>query len=208
MRIRSKLLIAAFTAAAVMAVAVSSASARRIETTEQKFRIVWTELEFLHSTDTPVRCPVTLEGSYHSRTISKVSGQLVGYINVAAVGATCTGGSARVLAETLPWHVQYNSFAGTLPNITAVTQTLIGVRFQIRNSSNLTCLAGTTQTNPAWGEVINEAAGATKLRALTEHSIPLGGSFVCEFAGNGEFRGTGEITTPGATTRIRIRLVQ
>jgi hypothetical protein len=206
-RIRSKLVIAAFTAAAVMAAAVSSASARRIELTERRFRIVWTGLEFLHSTDTPIRCPVTLEGSYHSRTISKVSGALVGYVTSAAVGPTCTGGSARALTETLPWHVQYNSFSGTLPNISSVTQTLVGVRLAMTVTFGAFCLFGTTQESPLWMEALNENNGII-IGVLSEHSIPLGGSFVCEFGGTIEARGTGQVTVLGATTRIRIRLVQ
>jgi hypothetical protein len=105
MRTRSKLLFAALTATVFLSFAVGSASARRFELSNQRFLAIWTSLEFTIEGLSPVLCPVTLEGSYHSRTLSKVSGQLVGYITAANVnGPLCTNGSATVLRETLPWH--------------------------------------------------------------------------------------------------------
>src|SRR5580765_3632601 len=108
MRTRSKLLLAALATTAFMSIAVSSANARRFEISNQRFRAVWTFLEFTANGHV-ILCPVTLEGSFHSRTLSKVSGQLIGYVTNAFVPATecVTGGRARALTETLPWHMQY-----------------------------------------------------------------------------------------------------
>lgn len=209
MRFRSKLVLAAFAATAVMALAASSAGARRISTTAQGFRAVWASLEF-SAGGFVIRCPVTLEGSFHSRTISKVCGQLIGYISRAFVRETgCAGGSGRALTETLPWHVQYLGFEGTLPNIESIRLILVGARFRVVNSNGTACLAGTTQAHPAGG-IANIVSGSVNtLRADETMRIPLGGGFVCSFAGESTFAGTAEVFVQGSTTtRITVRLVQ
>jgi hypothetical protein len=206
MRNRSKLLLTGLAATLVMAVAVTSASANRIETSSQSFKAVWSRLTFNDAAHVRVECPVTLEGSFHSRTLSKVCGQLIGYINVASVGS-CTGGSARANTETLPWHIQYQSFSGTLPNIEGITLTLVGSKFEI-NAGGVQCTAGNTQTSPAFGNVLVEPSTGrvTGLRALEEHTIPLGGSFACTFASPGRFEGTATVTGAG-NRAVTVRLV-
>jgi hypothetical protein len=219
MTTRSKLLLAALTATMVMALTVS-ASARRLEVSSQQFLAMWTSLTFENTTGTSaVSCPVELEGTFHSKTLSKVSGQLIGHITRATIanettGAEppCTGGTATVLTETLPWHIRYQSFAGTLPNIERITIQLIGASFRIR-PNELTCLAATTATAPARGIITREVGGnATSIRADELSTIPVSGSF-CGLGGNGRFKGTGEVfqQAPGlglTTTRIRVTLVQ
>ncbi len=186
MRNRSKLLLVGLTATIVMAYAVSSASANRIETSSQNFRASWSNLVFNDAARVRVECPVTLEGSFHSRTLSKVSGQLIGFINHATVG-TCTGGTARADTETLPWHIQYNSFEGTLPNITGITLTLTNSKFEI-TANNIHCIARNEQRAPAFGTVLVEASGGvTGLRALETRTIPLEGGGLCPFASPGSF---------------------
>jgi hypothetical protein len=205
MRNRSKLLLTGLAAAIVMAFAVGSASANRIETSSQSFRAVWSRLTFNDAANVRVECPVTLSGSFHSKTISKVSGSLIGYINSAAVGA-CTGGEARADTETLPWHIQYNSFTGTLPNIESITLTLVGSKFEI-TAGGIHCVAGNTQTSPAFGKVLVEPATGrvTGLRALEEHTIPLGGGFSCSFASPGRFEGTASVSEArGAAITVRL----
>lgn len=211
MRNRSKLLLAAFTATIVMSLAVGSASARRFEVSSQNFRIRWAPLIFAAGGGVSVSCPVTLSGSFHSKTLSKVSGQLIGYVNVAQVGAgepPCTGGTARARTESLPWHVQYNSFGGSLPRITSVTLTLVGARFEIV-AAGVRCEAGTTQANPAWGRVTLNASGvATEFKALEERTIPLGGEFLCNFVSPANVAGGTTSVDNGAGAAITVRLVQ
>jgi hypothetical protein len=209
MRIRSKLIFAALAATACLSFAVSSANARRIEMSNQRFRAIWASLEFTAAGNL-IRCPVTLEGSYHSRTLSKVSGQLVGYITSAFVReANCTGGRARALTETLPWHVQYLGFIGRLPTITGIREILVGARFEVITPEGIGCLAGTTQESPGGGIVEVVGGVARTLRADETLEIPLGGRFVCFFAGESHFSGTAEIFVQGSTTtRINVRLVQ
>lgn len=195
----TKLVFAGLAATILMSLAVGSASARRIETSEQGFLARWTtESPLIFSAaGNRVSCPVTLEGSFHSKTLSKVCGQLVGHISTAQVppaSPPCQGGTATALTETLPWHIQYVSFAGTLPRITRIRLQLVGARFAI-TAGGVTCLAGTTQAHPAVSDVnVSATTGeATSLRALPEFTIPLGGEFICGFAGNGSFEGTTRI---------------
>ncbi len=64
-------------------------------------------------------CPVTLRGTL-DEVIPKSAGEIGGEVTSASAG-TCTGGSASFLAGSLPWYAEYESFTGTLPNITSVT---------------------------------------------------------------------------------------
>jgi hypothetical protein len=192
-----------------MSLAVAGASARRIETSSQNFLAKWASLGFGDEGGVSVSCPVTLDGSFHSRTTSKVSGQLIGYINRAFVATTaCVGGTARANTETLPWHIQYNSFVGTLPAISGVNLTLIGAKFEVL-ASEVRCTSQTSQATPGWGRVLIEPRGrVTGLRALEEHKITLGGSFFCGFVSPGFFSGTASVTVTNTATAITIRLVQ
>jgi hypothetical protein len=208
MRTRSKLLLASLGAALLLSMAVSSASARDLSITNRQFRIVWRVLT-LSAAELNVRCPVTLEGSFHSSTIHKTLGALIGYMTRGTVvGNTCTGGRATVNQEALPWHIRYNGFSGTLPTITLIFTTLIGAKFTVESAGQV-CISQTTTANPAKGRIIvDPATGAgTDLRADETAGIPLRGSFFCPFLGNGSLVGTGRVTLLGNTTIITIRLI-
>lgn len=210
---RSKLLLAGLTAAFILSAAVGTASANRLSVDEQGFRIVWTSLEFT-APELGVRilCPVTLEGSFHSRTIVKTLHSLIGHVTRAIInGASppCTGGTATVLTENLPWHVTYEGFGGTLPIITSVRVLLIGARFRIDPSGILpSCLATTTTTEPISGTIRigREAGGELK----SEELIPGSERILCSSALGeltGGFQGNGNVTRLGASTRILVRLI-
>jgi hypothetical protein len=213
MRTRSKLLFAALTATAFMAVAVSSASARRIELSNQRYVATWPGLEFeVPAAGVLIKCPVTLEGSFHSRTLSKVSGQLIGYVTSAKVAGSrppCTGGTATILTETLPWHVRYDSFSGVLPTITLIRIQLVGANFRIDpDGATNPCLARTSAANPAYGNVVVGTGGRVEiLRADEASNIPLTEEFFCAISGGSTFRGNSEVFLQGTTTRIFVRLV-
>jgi hypothetical protein len=214
----SKILLTALTAALVLGAAVSTASARRIEVSNQSFRAVWTSLEFTgrepFGGTLIVRCPVTLEGSLHSRTLSKVSGQLIGYVTNAQVRGEeppCEGGTATILSETLPWHIRYDSFRGTLPTITGVRVQLINASFLININPGIPCLFSSTTARPAFGIIEITGGVATKLRAdetsqIPRFNAPLNSGFC---PAEGSFKGTAELFLQGSTTtRINVRLVQ
>jgi hypothetical protein len=68
-----------------------------------------------------VTCPVTLTATLASG-LAKIEQVSPGEVTRATIGeASCTGGRATVLSGTLPWHVDYYAFTGTLPSISSVT---------------------------------------------------------------------------------------
>src|SRR5215207_9545753 len=102
MSAQNRCLTVALVAAVCLGITVQGASANQLSISSSTYRLTWSTLELASAVGT-IRCPVTIEGSFHSRTVWKVSGSLVGYVTRTALGA-CTGGTARVLTETLPWH--------------------------------------------------------------------------------------------------------
>jgi hypothetical protein len=100
----------------LVAIAGAAASARNLSVAEQLFLMRWPTFRFQESGGSNAECPVTLEGSFHSARIAKVRSLLVGFMDGATMG-TCTLNSAGFLTNTLPWHIQYESFTGSLPSI-------------------------------------------------------------------------------------------
>jgi hypothetical protein len=197
-----------FLAAVMLLLAVSSASANRLSVSNRFFRATWSSIE-LGAAGTVSRCPVTLEGSFHSATIRKVEESLIGHITRAIVsGATCTGGVASVLGETLPWHLTYQGFRGPLPNIQQITIALIGDSFRVDPEGILpACLARTTVEHPLRGFVEREAGGAiTGVSADPSTLVPLSGGFGCGIA-EASFSGRGTVTGLGTTTRATLTLI-
>ncbi len=213
-----KLLLTALTAAIVLGGVVGTASARRFETSNQLIRVVWSSLRFANSAaaeaSQEVRCPVTLEGSFHSKTISKVCGQLVGLISRAALTRSACTFRSITEVEILPpsatrvWRILYVSFTGTLPIIRTIRVKLIAASFRL-GVSGIQCLFESTNTSPALGDIeLNETTGAvTGLRAISTSPIPKHeGGILCP--GSLIFEGTGTVTQLGNTTAITIKLVQ
>jgi hypothetical protein len=125
----ARLILCSFVVLAI-AVMTATANARRLAISpESRFLVHFRSLSFVPpgAEENRIACPVTLAGSFHSRTISKVAGSLVGYITGATVQRPCSGiGESWALtrgegrSETLPWHIFYTKFQGTLPNITSI----------------------------------------------------------------------------------------
>jgi hypothetical protein len=217
MTTRSKLALAALAATMLMSFAASTASARRIFLSNQRWLAIWPVLTLSAPTaGNTIRCPVTLEGSFHSATLSKVSGQLIGYVTQGRVNEpACTGGNARVEAASLPWHTLFISFSGTLPIISSVRLSLINATFEVEPEGGPFCRTKTTTREPAFGEIgiiAGAEAGNRIARTLTPDrnvGIELRGSFICEIAGRGFFEGVAEVFLQGSTsTRVLVRLVQ
>jgi hypothetical protein len=208
MRNRSKLLLAALTAAVTLGALVSSSTANRLALSSQGYKATWPSFELVGGPFGTVRCPVTMEGSFHSRTLSKVSEQLVGYVSGVTVGTTsCTGGRARALLEALPWHVRYETFIGTLPEITAIELKIKFVTL-IVESANLFCLYTASATSPM-KVIVNRNTtthAATSMRINEAAGIPKSsGGGLCP---NPEIlRGTtNSLTQQGSTNEINIIL--
>ncbi|HEX7292497.1 MAG TPA: hypothetical protein VF250_15365 [Conexibacter sp.] len=125
-------------AAMALGALTSSAASRNLSISSQTLRSNFRELRFEGLFGNTV-CQVTMEASFHSRTMAKVVGQLIGYVTAFGLGP-CATGTATVLNETLPWHIRYRSFAGTLPDITDVNLDVIGFSIRARTPEGFNCL--------------------------------------------------------------------
>jgi hypothetical protein len=192
-----KLLLAVVGASVLLGALVSSASAGRISITNQSIRATFPRVDFRGVFTTS--CEVTLEGSLHSRTFTKVR-RLIGYITRAIVHQPCRNNEASILTETLPWHVEYESFEGTLPNITRISTHVIGSSFVVEEPFS-TCLARSTRERAAFGDY-TVGAGGVITRADIGGTVPTN----CGF--NGEFTGpSGSFTLLNSTAAITVRLI-
>ena len=166
----AKLLIALTTATITLAAYTTMASANHLSLSTQSLRATWTSFELIGGFGT-IRCSLTLEKSLHSRTINKTVGSLIGFITRASVGP-CPQGSGTILQASLPWHVQYAGFTGTLPTIGSVRTNIIGLAYQLREPSfGITCLATSTAASPAT-LTYNLTSGSVT-------SVTLGGTIPC-----------------------------
>ncbi|HEV7773685.1 MAG TPA: hypothetical protein VGO48_10410 [Conexibacter sp.] len=204
MRRYTKALLTGALAALILTTAVGVASARNLSVSNQRIRIVWREL--ILSGGLENTCEVTLEGSFHYRTIIKEP-RLIGYITRADLNR-CTV-PTRVLG--LPWHITYRSFRGVLPNITAVRLDLIGAGFLVEFRGLANCLFLSEAARPALGEATIGAGGVvTGLRVDEAAPIrlfrDLGGGIV-RCPSEGFLRGTGTVTLLGNNTSITITLI-
>lgn len=216
-----RLVFGAALAAVTLAAAVGSASANTLSFTNQNFRIVWTPMELVLEGGPIIRCNATFEGRFHSVSIGKVAGNLIGYVTRAIFGRPCEGaGRAWTLngaeeveplelipATTLPWHVKYRSFNGTLPRITGINIEIIDLSFMTRIMEIL-CLYRSTTAEPARFIFIVETTG--QLFSLTGEEmarIPrASGNLLCP--NNATLRGNGSVRLLGTTTTlIFVRLI-
>jgi len=211
MRTYVKLTLTAATAAVVLGAAVSSAAARRIELSAQRYHHVWPSINITAQFAT-ITCPLTLEGSFHSKTTSKVIGQLVGYVSRVTVGnSSCARGHLTALTETLPWHITYEGFGGILPRITEIHLLYIGwaFRFELLGAS---CLWKTTTTEPAEGWVFIEPNGGQVSQIEPNTSRFIRTSEGCLGGSTLRVQGISEVFAEGVETgssaRLTVRLVQ
>jgi hypothetical protein len=192
-------------AVVVLAAAAAIASANRIETSEQAFLVLFREITF-EAGGQNVICAVNYEGSFHSKTIAKVNESLIGYVTEAVIHLPCQNGSGTVLTSTLPWHIHYESFTGTLPNITGTNLRLDNGGYRV-NVAGVICLYEFTATNPMRGTVVVSGGTVTGLRANETARVRLkeGGLFC---PSEGIHRGTGNVGTQSGWSSVVVRLVQ
>jgi hypothetical protein len=192
-----RILASASVAIAILAACVGTSAAGRLSVTSSTFRVGLARWTFSGGFGT-VECPLTLEGSLHSRTIAKTAGSLIGYITRATLG-TCARGSATILTVSLPWHVRYGTFSGTLPAITRIFTTFTGARFQIREPVvSITCLASGGTNSVAY----NRESGGVLTSAEIGGETPTN----CEIPG--VLSGiSNTLTVLGAETRIIVTLI-
>lgn len=210
MRTRSSLLLGLATALA-LAAAIGTASARRFEISSQGIRATWMEFTLTDTSLFKSVCPITIEGSFHSRTISKVSGQLVGYITTAVTNKERCRPEFRFASlwfdeggiANLPWHIRYDSFTGTLPAINAIRLQLVGMGVKFEGT---TCEYLSSAASPAYIRFLLEGGRVTNVVWEEGTRIPRTNGACLErgqVAGNGQLRVQGRMES-----FVTIRLVQ
>lgn len=205
-------LVATFVFATVVA---GSASANRLSMSNKNFRITWAALTLAFPGS--VECAVTLEGSFHSNTIRKVERSLVGHISRAIVGA-CANGQIKALNGTellhgvavgnsLPWHLQYAGFTGTLPRITGVRAGIVGASWLVEFPLfEVPCLFRSTEARPWFGIFVIEAARKIiGFRSDETAGIPVKEGFGCPEEARAS--GIGGVTLLGNTSTITVTLI-
>ena len=207
MTTKSTSVLATLAAILVLAAAAGLASANRLSYSTQAFRIIWSRLTFSESGGgIHISCPVTLEGSFHARTLTKTRAYVAHITSAAVDDPNCQEGHASILEESLPWDVMYDSFRGRLPSITSVRHLLIGAAFEVAPGLEIRCLAETSVEFPAAGEATREAGGAiTSLIPDSQLAIPTRGESCPAL---GIFAGSGQVWVQGGTeTRVTLTLI-
>jgi hypothetical protein len=197
MRTRSKLILVGLGATLLFALNISAASARTLSIgPSQNFRGTFSDLEF-KALEIRDDCHVTMEGSLHARTIAKVAGALLGYVTRVTIGQCSIG--TTVLTETLPWHVRYESFSGTLPNITLL---VIRQRGAFRASF---CLSNTEFRGRF---IVDGNPASPTYRRITGIEVPPQ-RIPTDICGQAEFRsvGNGSLSVLGTTEPVTVLLI-
>lgn len=199
MPMRSKLLLSAALAVTAITATTGTSAANRFSINEQGFVMIWSSLRLPVAERTlqreSVSCHVTLAGSLHSTTIAKTPGALIGNVTSARVASeACSGGTANALngterlpngtttRNTLPWHVIYSAFTGTLPIVRGIRIGVVGLSLLINAriefiGSPVSCLYQSTANRPAFFTMELESTfeGPTVISVLGETSvIPIG----------------------------------
>ena len=206
MHLTTKTWLTAILATAILATALGTASARNLSLSTTGTREVFSPLVFFNG-EARLSCPVTMEGSFHYRTVAKTVGSLSGYITRLEVSeASCAGAGllagarARVLTETLPHHITYQGFRGTLPNIESIIF-LFGTAFTLFNIALIRecSYSGTVQGFffPATSEAEPDRTSGIPKTA--------GSSALCPNPGH--FEGRSRVTALGTTTAVTVTLI-
>jgi hypothetical protein len=215
-----KLLLTMLGVVVALATGASLSAARRFEISETHIGSEFLTLNWLEELgEIIVSCHATITGTFHSRTISKMCGQLIGYITGARFGQPCINGNGFVLNGTekqneivlpnrLPWHVRYDSFRGTLPRITGIRVQIIGASFLLEPGEISGCLYRSEPAKPLYAIFEIEANGKiTGLRLDETKAIPRVAG-LCLAIPEIRPQGTGGVSVLERTTAITVRLVQ
>lgn len=207
--------------AATAMLAAGIADAREFSITNQTFRATWRSLEF-RGGEIVIRCPLTLEGNFHARGITKVARNLIGQITRGIVKQeSCTNGRVAIFngvevyngtveASSLPWHLTYESFTGTLPSITSIRFLFSRFLFGVRD--NLGACTGRygIETDNVTLSAARAAGGEiTTLTPVAMRNLFLllrrdGGVLCPEIGAVAE---SGEVFVLGSTVRITVTLI-
>ncbi|HEV7774749.1 MAG TPA: hypothetical protein VGO48_15820 [Conexibacter sp.] len=187
-------------ATVLLAALVGTASAGRLSTSSLGIKATFARINFAGGVGT-VECEIVVEGAFHERSISKTRGTLSGFLTSARI-TRCARGGVTVLTETLPWHLRYDSFTGSLPNITGIRAGIVGVAFRIREPSfGIECLSRTTAEEPGTILFNRETGTGATISASVGGTVRCGGGFT------GTFSGTTSSLDNGSGTRVTVTLI-
>jgi len=195
----TRLLLVALASAVALAIAAAAAWGSEFTIGDREFKVTAEGLSF-QAAERTVRCPVTLQGSFSSGTFPKTVEARVATVSRVTLGA-CSGGTVRILTETLPWTFLYSSFAGTLPNITSTTFHLAGAAFQIAPTGGPTCLGRSSERFPLvsiWERETTHGV-VTGTRFEEGAQVPLTGEGICAFTRGKLFGPTAVKASEGRT---------
>jgi hypothetical protein len=166
MTFRTKALLVGAVLAVVLSTAITPVSANRLslrtDWTTRGWRATWSASNLrIRALEATSSCSLTLEGSFHSGSFTKTISSLLGFVTDGRTEIGCT-----VLRETLPWHIQYQAFSGTLPNITRVTLRIIGAGLRVNMAGTL-CLMRSTEAEPLTETLTRDAGGVITSAELT-----------------------------------------
>jgi len=213
-----KAALTALAAGFLLSTTIATASARSFSSSSQTLRATWASFEFSLAGAT-VRCRVTLEGSFHSRTFAKVERSSIGAVTRAISARPCTGGEVwfdngvepapggRI--NRLPWNLTYEAWGFTLPNIELLD--FLVTRFSVVRQIGGSCTARygnatdnltliTKRESGGGLTTITPAVGRDRVTLVTR----LGGIFCPERI---TLSGTGNLTVLGSASRITVTLI-
>ena len=186
-----KVMLVGLGSALVLAGLVATASASWLSSSESAAIVGWSRVDIAGTFGT-VECTLVLENVLHGRIFTKTAGRLIGYVEYANA-SSCSRGGATVLRETLPWHLRFGSFTGTLPNISSISLQVSGIAFRIREPVfGFIFLTGPSQSLI---ETLN-------LRSGVVSSVGLSGRITTENGVSGTFSGTSSSVLPNVTIRL------
>jgi hypothetical protein len=207
-------------ALAAAAIVAAIAGARNLSMSDGNIRATFREFRSGGSGGSvDIRCPLTLEGSFHSRTYAKVRSTLVGQITRAAMGHPCTGTGGemyvlngvevqegRAVPNSLPWHLRYFAFSGTLPRLSSVTFDIVGFSWIYPPFGEI-CLYRSTEANPA--RFVWNVASEGRVTGIQAESTPPvllnSGGFLCPREIT--YANSGTIARLNTSTAITITLI-
>lgn len=195
----SKLLFTTLGVSVLLGALVGGANARILSSSSQTWRATFRTVTF-NGVFGNIRCSLSLEGSFNARTIGKTAVSILyGHVNSANLGP-CATGTATILRATLPWHVGFYRYFGTLPNVTVIGLIIRTFSIRIREPF-ATCLATSSNESPAVLNLNRELGGAVA-------TAELGGTIPTSCGATGSFESSRDpFTVSGSATRITITLI-
>ncbi len=200
-----------------LALAGGSAFANEFHSSSTTFRIVWTPFISRIGINT-IECNLTFEGVLHAREFEKFADQLIGQITRARATRPCGGansmwvlngteelGGGQTAPDSLPWHVTYKYFDGTLPTITRIAVAMVGVSF-LYEFGSIRCLYRSTVAAPFVG-IFELNADGTILGFRADESIALPTTTRMCIGSAIRPQGIGGVAVTGTSTAIDIVLI-